>query len=105
MATTYGSLDKGFSTRDAAYSIGHAAIKTYTRWVLNMDIEWQAALPEGPRILAANHPTTTDPFYLMALSPEPMSMLITEMAFKLPIAGAYLKQAGHIRVERERGRE
>jgi 1-acyl-sn-glycerol-3-phosphate acyltransferase len=69
-----------------------------------MNVEYQAALPAGPKILAANHPTTTDPFYLMTIVPEQVSILITDLAFEVPLFGDYLRAAQHIRVQPEKGR-
>ena len=70
----------------------------YGKALLNINVEWQAPLPSGPKIIAANHPTTTDPFLLMGLIGEPMSILITESCFKLPGLGAFLRAAGHVPV-------
>jgi 1-acyl-sn-glycerol-3-phosphate acyltransferase len=70
----------------------------YGKALLNVNVEWQAPLPSGPKIIAANHPTTTDPFLLMGLIGEPMSILITESCFKLPGLGAFLRAAGHVPV-------
>lgn len=70
----------------------------YGKALLNVQVEWQAPLPSGPKIIAANHPTTTDPFLLMGLIGEPMSILITESCFKLPGLGAFLRAAGHVPV-------
>jgi 1-acyl-sn-glycerol-3-phosphate acyltransferase len=77
----------------------------YGKAMLNVQIEWQAPLPSGPKIIAANHPTTTDPFLLMGLIGEPMSILITESCFKLPGLGAFLRAAGHVPVVRGSGKE
>jgi 1-acyl-sn-glycerol-3-phosphate acyltransferase len=77
---------------------GHEAAGLYGRALLRMQVEWQAALPPGPKVIAMNHPTTTDPFLLMGLINEPMSILITEACFKLPGLGAFLRAAGHVPV-------
>ncbi|MGF1505212.1 MAG: lysophospholipid acyltransferase family protein [Anaerolineae bacterium] len=86
------------------YALGHHVIRTYTQHILQMDLDILDPLPAGPKILAANHPTTTDPFYLLALSRQPMRLLVTEMAFKAPLFGDYLRGAGHIEVRRENER-
>lgn len=75
---------------------GQEAIRLYAATMLDLDVEWQAALPPGPKVLAANHPTTTDPFYLLALAPAPASVLVTYAAFKIPLFGRYLRAAGHV---------
>jgi 1-acyl-sn-glycerol-3-phosphate acyltransferase len=83
---------------------GATLIGTYMRHALNLDVVQHGSFPTGAKILAANHPTTTDPFYLLSLVQEPMYMLVTEMAFKDPVLGPMLTAAGHIKVERENGR-
>lgn len=75
---------------------GQEALRLYAATMLKMDVVWHAALPPGPKILAANHPTTTDPFYLLTLMPSPASVLVTEAAFKVPVFGRYLRAAGHV---------
>jgi 1-acyl-sn-glycerol-3-phosphate acyltransferase len=75
---------------------GQEAIRLYAATMLDTDVEWQAGLPPGPKVLAANHPTTTDPFYLLALMPAPASVLVTNAAFKIPVFGLYLRAAGHV---------
>jgi 1-acyl-sn-glycerol-3-phosphate acyltransferase len=77
----------------------------YVRRLMRSDIEWESELPAGPKILAANHPTTTDPFLMMSWPFEPIYILITEAAFKVPVVGQFLHAAGHIPVYAHRGRE
>ena len=86
------------------YQVGRTLVDVYARWVLGMDVEYQAALPDGPKILAANHPTTTDPFYLMTIVPEQVSILVTGLAFQVPLFGDYLRAAQHIPVLPDKGR-
>jgi len=83
---------------------GNAAAGLYSRMLLQTQVEWQAPLPHGPKIIAVNHPTTTDPFLLMGLIDEPMSILITEACFKLPVLGGFLRAAGHVPVVNGNGR-
>jgi 1-acyl-sn-glycerol-3-phosphate acyltransferase len=71
--------------------------------MLDVDIQWHAPLPEGPKILAANHPTTTDPLYILTLLPEPVSVLITAASFDVPGVGAYLRATGHMPAVRSSG--
>lgn len=79
-------------------------MNVYTRLALSMDVEYHAALPGGPKIIAANHPTTTDPFFLTTVVPEQMSILVTEFAFAVPGFGDYLRAADHIPVFAGNGR-
>jgi len=87
-----------------SYWSGRSVVDLYVRLALDLDIAWRAPLPEGPKIVAVNHPTTTDPFYMLAVIPEQMSLLITDMAFAVPGFGDYLQTAGHIPVIVDKGR-
>ncbi len=84
--------------------LGQAIVSRYMNVMLDQDIVKQAALPPGGKIIAANHPSTTDPLYILSLVKEPMYMLITELAFKEPLIGQYLRAAGHIPVMHDNGR-
>ena len=75
-------------------------MRAYTNLLVNMDIEFEAPLPAGPKILVANHPTTTDPFFLSLLSDEPVFIPVTGMAFEIPVFGPLLHSAGHIPVDK-----
>jgi 1-acyl-sn-glycerol-3-phosphate acyltransferase len=94
---------KAALSRRALYEIGHSLMSAYTTLMLDMDIRWHAPMPNGPKILAPNHPTTTDPLYLVALLPEPVSFLITAALFTLPVVGGYLRAAGHVPAVRGSG--
>ena len=83
---------------------GRWIARLYARTMLKMDVRWHAPLADGPKIIAVNHPTTTDPFLLMGLMSEPVSILITEMCFKLPVLGHFLRRAGHVPVMDGNGR-
>ncbi len=83
---------------------GSELVGAYMRLALNLDIERQAPLPPGAKIIAANHPTTTDPFYVLSLVREPVYVLVTEMAFKSPVLGPVLRASGHIQVIAGQGR-
>ena len=85
-------------TQAIAYQLGRRLICLYAQFLLNMDVYWQAHLPSGPKLIVANHPSTTDPFYLLTLFPQPLKILIIEHAFKAPLFGEFLKLSGHIPV-------
>jgi 1-acyl-sn-glycerol-3-phosphate acyltransferase len=87
---------KAAFSQKAWYEMGRTVMAAYMHLTLNLDIQWQAPLPEGPKILAANHPTTTDPLYLLPLLSEPVSFLVTAACFDMPVVGAYLRAAGHL---------
>lgn len=75
-------------------------MQTYSGLFFNRDIHFEEALPKGPKILAVNHPTTTDPFLLPLLVDEPVYIPITAMAFEVPVFGSLLRAAGHIPVSK-----
>ena len=85
--------------------LGQRAAYVYVRRLMRSEIEWGADVPSGAKVIAANHPTTTDPFLMMSWPFEPIYILITEDAFKMPMVGQFLRLAGHIPVYRSRGRE
>lgn len=90
---------------EVLYQMGRDVVDAFSRVMLHTDLVQQTPLPEGPKIYAANHPTTVDPFLLGAFVPEPISILVTEMAFNVPLFGAYMHKVGHIPVRAGRGRE
>lgn len=81
-----------------------ASVRLYAWLMLQMDVFWQAPFPPGPKLIVANHPSTTDPFYLGLLSDQPVSLLIMEALFVIPVFGAFLRWSGHIPVAPEKGR-
>ncbi len=85
--------------------LGRRAAYFYARRLMRSDIEWGPALPSGPKIIAANHPTTTDPFLMMSWPFEPIYVLISEAAFEVPLIGCFLRLAGHIPVSDGRGHD
>jgi len=90
--------------QQAWYSLGRIAVASYAQLMLKMDIAWHTPLPGGPKIIAANHPTTADPIWITRLTSEPMHILITEMCFKVPLVGRSLRMAGHVPVVDGNGR-
>jgi 1-acyl-sn-glycerol-3-phosphate acyltransferase len=83
--------------------MGRSLLAAYMRLTLDVDIQWHAPLPEGPKILAANHPTTTDPLYILTLLAEPVSVPITAASFDVPGVGSYLRATGHVPAVRGSG--
>ena len=49
------------------YWFSRPVVRTYTGTMLKMNVLQHAAFPEGAKIIAANHPSTTDPFYVAKL--------------------------------------
>lgn len=90
--------------RNVSYDAGRALIGLYSRLMLDVDTRWVAEHSPGPKIIAINHPTTSDPFVVLPVFPERISVLIIASCFSLPAFGSYLRAAGHIPVAIENGR-
>lgn len=93
------------ATTKFANELGRRVAYSYARRLTRSDVEWETDLPLGGKIIAANHPTTADPFLMMSWPFEPVYILISEAAFKVPLVGSFLRLAGHIPVHADRGRE
>lgn len=90
--------------RGILYTVGRVLIALYARLFMELEILWQAPLPPGPKLIVANHPSFTDPFAISLLSSRPIAILITSVAFLVPIFGFYLKRLRHIPVIEGAGR-
>ena len=88
---------------DLLYEFGRAVIQSYAHLMMKMDVRWRTALPSGPVLFAANHPSTTDPFLIHLITRKPMSVMITSKAFSIPLLGAYMRKIGHICVSTGQG--
>jgi len=71
--------------------------------MLRMSVHIPTKLPRGPKIFVANHPTTSDPFFLLASIKERTNILIKNTLFKVPLFGKYLRLSGYIPVVEGRG--
>lgn len=83
---------------DLLYTLGRSVVRAYARLMLRLDIHWHHALPPGPKLFVANHPSATDPFLIHLVSPQPMSVMITAKAFNVPLFGRFLRQLRQIPV-------
>ena len=90
--------------RGVLYTVGRVLIALYARLFMELEILWQAPLPPGPKLIVANHPSFSDPFAISLLSSRPMAILITSVAFLIPIFGYFLKRMRHIPVVEGAGR-
>ncbi len=93
------------ATDKILYWLGTSAVHLLAQALIDIDVLADAPMPAGPKIFAANHPTTLDPFLLLTLAPEEMSILVTGGAFTIPLLGRYLRRIGHVPVIRGQGRE
>jgi 1-acyl-sn-glycerol-3-phosphate acyltransferase len=83
---------------DVLYKFGKIVILGYARLMFRLDIRHGAALPPGPVLFAANHPTTTDPVFIHLITRKPMSIMITSKVFSIPFLGTYMRGMKHIPV-------
>jgi 1-acyl-sn-glycerol-3-phosphate acyltransferase len=90
--------------QEVLYRLGLPVVDLYAGMMFGMDVAHHAALPAGPKIIAPNHPTTTDPFLITTLTSEPIGILIDDRLFKVPVFGRYLHATGHIPVVPGNGR-
>ena len=80
------------------YKLARSAIRAYSQLLFKMRIHWMAPLPPGRKLIAANHPSCTDPFVIPLLSSVEMSILITGKAFQVPLFSGLLRHCGQIPV-------
>ena len=80
------------------YTAGNVLISSYVRLMLDMDVHWHVKMPDGPVLFAANHPSTTDPIFIHLISRQPMSVMISQSVFSIPLLGAYMRKMGQIEV-------
>jgi len=78
------------------YRASRILIQGYARLMLKMDVTWDSALPAGPVLFAANHPSTTDPILIHLISRSPMSVMINAKVFTIPFLGAFMRKMDQI---------
>lgn len=81
------------------YWLSKPIVGTYTQTLLQMNVKKHDEMPDGPKIIAANHPSTTDPFFVAAMVKKQSFILINNLLFQVPILGRYLRYSGHIPVK------
>ena len=86
------------------FRLGLPVIDLYENVMFDIDIRRHKPLPSGPKILVSNHPSTTDPFLILEITPEPVHILVDDRLFQVPVFGTYLRLAGHIPVHPGDGR-
>lgn len=86
--------------RNVWYRAGRWVVAAYARLMIDLDIAGRDRVPDGPKLIVANHPSTSDPLYLPLAFRQPIDMLLIDSAFRLPLLGGYLRRAGQVRVAR-----
>lgn len=85
------------------YWVSRPMVLGYTGTMLNMDVYRHESLPKGAKIIAANHPSTTDPFFVAGMLRQQSFILINNLLFQVPLLGEYLRRSGHIPVQAGQG--
>ena len=80
------------------YAATRACMRAYAALMLQLDVHWHAPLPPGPKIIAPNHPSCSDPPLLAMLSAEPLKLLVVRESFITPIFGTYMRWSEHVPV-------
>ncbi len=92
------------NAREAIYYwAGIAVLNQFTKKRVDFDVQWSGPVPSGPKIFAGNHPTTTDPFYLLTVVEEKMRMMVNADIFEKPVLGKLMRKSGHIPVDKKNG--
>lgn len=89
--------------RQLLYWFSRPIVRTYAGTMLKMDVHMHSVFPTGAKIIAANHPSTTDPFYVASMLGKQSFILISKHLFQVPVLGEYLRRSGHICVEAGKG--
>jgi len=87
----------------ALYGVSKPVVKTYTGTMLKMDVHHKCGFPEGAKIIAPNHPSTGDPFFVASMLGFQSFIMINDVLFNVPILGEYLRRSGHIPVKAGQG--
>lgn len=85
-----------------AYRIVRALIRPVLRLVWRLRVDGLERLPAGPCVVAPNHDSLSDPFFVGAAIPRPLRMLGKAELFRFPIR-ALLGSLGAIPVARGEG--
>jgi len=89
----------------ALYGVSKPVVKTYTGTMLKMDVQKKSPWPAGAKIIAPNHPSTGDPFFVASMLGHQSFIMINDVLFHVPILGEYLRRSGHISVKPGHGQE
>ena len=84
---------------DIWYSTLKGIARIYSTFVIDgIHVSGLEQIPEGPKIIAANHPNTTNALLLPLIFPDRQYFMISSQAFLFPLWGWFLKRCRHIPV-------
>jgi 1-acyl-sn-glycerol-3-phosphate acyltransferase len=96
-------LNPELNFRRPLYWFSGKLVRVYTKIMLRMSVVSHFPIPKGAKIIVANHPSGTDPFILFSILKSKVSILIVDVAFRVPVFGRYIKYLGHIPVNKKKG--
>ena len=89
---------------NASYAVLKSILAAYIKACsIHRFVQGEFPLPEGPKIIAANHAYATDAFQLPFLFREPLHFVMQKSFFANPFLARMFQQAGQIEVSGERG--
>jgi 1-acyl-sn-glycerol-3-phosphate acyltransferase len=91
---------------DVWYNTAKSIVGAYINlFIQKIHIDGQENIPEGPKIVVANHALASDGFLLPFIFPEKIHYMIESELFGLPLLGKLLALADQIPVVKGRGQE
>lgn len=91
---------------DFWYSTAKTMVGAYiSLFIQKIHVDGRENIPEGPKIVVANHALASDGFLLPFIFPDKLHYLIQADTFSLPILGKILALADQIPVAKGRGQE
>lgn len=80
------------------YEMIMASVRLYSSLFFRMDVHWHDRPPSGPKLYVANHPSASDPFLIHLLSERHLAVLLSTNAYRFPVLGFFVRNAGQIEV-------
>jgi 1-acyl-sn-glycerol-3-phosphate acyltransferase len=91
---------------DFWYSVTKGIVWAYQTFLFaGYDVQGRENIQSGAKIVVANHPNATDPFFLPFIFPEKLHFFAEESLFRLPFFGMVLRKADQIPVIPGHGKE
>lgn len=92
-------------TQKSLFWISKPVVKTYTDAMLKMDVHQKSAFAAGAKIIAPNHPSTTDPFFVAAMLGHQSYIMIKDVLFNVPVLGNISSAPVTSKLPRGKGRK
>jgi 1-acyl-sn-glycerol-3-phosphate acyltransferase len=80
-----------------------AAVEALFRVLFTYDCLGEERIPDGPAVIAANHPSYLDPVLLSLQVPRPIRFMAWDAIFRVPVLGALVRLFGAFPVDLRKG--